>query len=41
MEDEALKRKERLRALREKAKAPKDEAPVPMEEEEKTESIPA
>lgn len=41
MEDEALKRKERLRALREKAKGPKNATPVPMEEEEKTESIPA
>lgn len=41
MEDEALKRKERLRALREKAKAPKSDADVDMETEEKGESIPA
>lgn len=41
MEDEALKRKERLKALREKAKAPKDAPVAVVEEEDKVESIPA
>lgn len=40
MEDEALKRKERLKAMRLKATAPKEETPVPEEEEDKTETIP-
>ena len=38
MEDEALKRKERLKALREKAKTPKNDEPM---EEKSEESIPA
>lgn len=41
MEQEALKRKERLRALREKANGPKVETQMDQESEEKPETIPA
>lgn len=41
MEQEALKRKERLKALREKAQAPKEDPNSDKEDEEKPETIPA